>query len=204
MNILYLLVPLLITIAVFFVFAALHRWMRQESEVTRRLTATFGGDDVEMRRRNGLSVQVNERLGGLSMATGLERQLAAADLKLSAGEFLLIRFCLTALLFLLGWMISGYLLGGLLLSGFGWLGPGMYLKQAQAKRARDFATQLPDMLNLLVGSLRAGYGLLHACNVVKDEMPNSIGGDVGTEREKYVTFLSLSYHRFSTPKSVRR
>ncbi len=177
MNILYLLVPLLISIAVFFVFAALHRWMRQESDVERRLTATLGGDDVELRQRNRLSTQMNQRLGGLSMATGLERQLAAADLKISAAEFLMIRFSSTVLLFLLGWVISGYLLGGLLLSGFGWMVPGLYLKHAQAKRARDFATQLPDMLNLLVGSLRAGYGLLHACNVVKDEMPNPIGAE---------------------------
>ncbi len=90
---------------------------------------------------------------------------------------MLIRFGLTALLFLLGWLISRNLLGGLLLSGFGWMAPGLYLKQAQTKRAADFATQLPDMLNLLVGSLRAGYGLLHACNVVKDEMPNPIGAE---------------------------
>ncbi len=177
MNILYLVVPLLITIAVFLIFIALQRWMNQESEVTRRLTATFGDDDVELRRRKALSAQVNAKLGGLSMASGLDRQLASADLKLSAAEFLLIRFGLTALLFLLGWLISRNLLGGLLLSGFGWMAPGLYLKQAQTKRAADFATQLPDMLNLLVGSLRAGYGLLHACNVVKDEMPNPIGAE---------------------------
>lgn len=177
MNLLLLLVPICITIAVLFIFAAIHRWLRSSSDVERRLTAAFGNDDIELRRRNVISEQVNAKLGRLSMAARLERQLAAADIKISAGEFLMIRFGLTIVLVLLGWMISGYLIGGLLLSIFGWLAPGMYLKQHQAKRSRDFATQLPDMLNLLVGSLRAGYGLLHACNVVKDEMPSPISSE---------------------------
>lgn len=177
MNLLLLLVPLCTTIAVLFIFAAIHRWLRSTSDVERRLSATFGNDDIELRRRNIISDQVNAKLGRLSMAARVERQLASADIKISAGEFLMIRFGLVATLLLLGWVVSGYLIGGLLLSISGWLAPGMYLKHYQAKRARDFATQLPDMLNLLVGSLRAGYGLLHACNVVKDEMPNPISSE---------------------------
>jgi len=177
MNLLLFLVPLFTTIAVLFIFAAIHRWLRSASEVERRLTAAFGNDDIELSRRNVISDQVNAKLGRLSMAARLERQLAAADIKISAGEFLMIRFGLIITLLLLGWMFSGYLLGGMLLSIFGWLAPGMYLKHHQAKRSRDFASQLPDMLNLLVGSLRAGYGLLHACNVVKDEMPSPISSE---------------------------
>ena len=177
MNLLLLLVPIFTTIAVLFIFAAIHRWLRSSSDVERRLTAAFGNDDIELRRRNVISDQVNAKLGRLSMAARLERQLASADIKISAGEFLMIRFGLVITLLLLGWVFSGYLAGGLLLSLFGWIGPGMYLKQAQANRSRNFAAQLPDMLNLLVGSLRAGYGLLHACNVVKDEMPSPISTD---------------------------
>ena len=177
MNLLLFVVPIFATIAVLFVFAGIHRWMRSESDVERRLSASFGGDDIELRRRNVISEQVNAKLGRLSMAAKLERQLAAADIKISAGEFLMIRFGLVVILFLLGWVFSGYVFGGMLLSIFGWLAPGMYLKHYQAKRSRDFATQLPDMLNLLVGSLRAGYGLLHACNVVKDEMPSPISNE---------------------------
>lgn len=189
MNLLILLVPLFTTIAVLFIFAAIHRWLRSTSEVERRLTAAFGNDDIELRRRNVISDQVNAKLGRLSMAARLERQLASADIKISAGEFLMIRFGLVITLLLLGWVISGYLAGGLLLCIFGWVAPGMYLKQAQAKRARDFATQLPDMLNLLVGSLRAGYGLLHACNVVKDEMPSPIS----TEFSRVIKEVSLGF-----------
>jgi tight adherence protein B len=177
MNLLLLLVPLFTTIAVLFIFAAIHRWLRSASDVERRLTAAFGNDDIELRRRNIISDQVNAKLGRLSMAARLERQLAAADIKISAGEFLMIRFGLVITLLLLGWVVTSYLVGGLLLSIIGWLAPGMYLKHYQAKRSRDFAAQLPDMLNLLVGSLRAGYGLLHACNVVKDEMPSPISSE---------------------------
>ncbi len=189
MNLLLLLVPIFTTIAVLFIFAAIHRWLRSSSDVERRLTAAFGNDDIELRRRNVISDQVNAKLGRLSMAARLERQLASADIKISAGEFLMIRFGLMITLLLLGWVFSGYLAGGLLLSLFGWIGPGMYLKQAQANRSRNFATQLPDMLNLLVGSLRAGYGLLHACNVVKDEMPSPIS----TEFSRVIKEVSLGF-----------
>lgn len=189
MNILILVVPLFISIAIFFIFTAIHGWLRQASEVERRLTVAFGGDDIELRRRNSVSAQVNRKLGRLSIAARLERQLATADIKISAGEFLMIRFGLTTLFFVLGWVISGYAVGGLLLSVFGWIAPGMYLKSRQAKRLRDFANQLPDMLNLLVGSLRAGYGLLHACNVVKDEMPDPIA----TEFHRVIKEVSLGF-----------
>jgi|694.fasta_scaffold142020_2 tight adherence protein B len=189
MNLLLLLVPIFTTIAVLFIFAAIHRWLRSSSDVERRLTAAFGNDDIELRRRNVISDQVNAKLGRLSMAARLERQLASADIKISAGEFLMIRFGLMITLLLLGWVFSGYLAGGLLLSLFGWIGPGMYLKQAQANRSRNFAAQLPDMLNLLVGSLRAGYGLLHACNVVKDEMPSPIS----TEFSRVIKEVSLGF-----------
>lgn len=190
MNMLVFLVALFITIAVLFAFIAIYRWLRQGNDVERRLAMAFGNDDIELRRRNLLSDQVNQKLGRLSIAGRLERQLAAADLKITAAEFIMIRFSLVVILLLVGWLISGYLIGGFLLSGFGWFGPGIYLKQAQAKRARDFATQLPDMLNLLVGSLRAGYGLLHACNVVKDEMPDPIS----TEFTRVIKETSLGFN----------
>jgi len=172
-----LLVPLLIMIAVFFIFIALYRWLREGSEIERRLSASLGTEDVEMRRRQALSRHVNQKLGRTSMAARLEQQLIAADIKISAAEFLMIRFGLTAILFVLGWLISGYVPGGALLAIIGWVGPGFYLNHYKNKRARDFATQLPDMVSMLVGSLRAGYGLLHACNVVKDEMPDPISSE---------------------------
>ena len=179
MNLLLLLVPIFIVIAVLFIFAAIHRWLSQGNDVERRLATAFGGDDIELRRRSVITEQVNAKLGKSSMAARLERKLASADFKISAAEFIMIRFGLVIILLLLGWVISGYLIGGMLLCIFGWVAPGMYLKHCLNRRSIDFATQLPDMLNLLVGSLRAGYGLLHACNVVKDEMPNPIGTEFG-------------------------
>ncbi len=44
------------------------------------------------------------------------------------------------------------------------------------------------MLSMLVGSLRIGYGLLHAISVVKDEMPAPIGPEFGRVRETALGF----------------
>ena len=109
-----LLVPLLIMIAVFFIFIALYRWLRESSEVERRLSASLGTEDIEMRRRQALSRHVNQKLGRTSMAARLEQQLISADIKISAAEFLMIRFGITAVLFILGWALSGYIPGGIL------------------------------------------------------------------------------------------
>lgn len=187
MNI--LLISLLVMIAVVLIFVAIYRWLRAGSDLDRRLSASLGTDDVELRRRQAISRQVNQKLGRLSMAARLEQKLVSADIKLSAAEFLMIRFGLMAFLCFLGWLISGYFVGGMLLAVVGWIGPGFYLNYYQAKRTRDFANQLPDMLNMLVGSLRAGYGLLHACNVVKDEMPNPISA----EFDRVIKEVSLGF-----------
>lgn len=174
MNALLLFVPLLIILAIFFAFIGLYRWLNRYNEVEDRLSMAFGKDEFEISRRNALKAGVNRQIGGWSMAANLERRLAMADLKVTGAEFLMIRIGATVLCLILGWLISGWLIGGIGLAGIGWLIPGLYLSMSITKRSRAFSNQLPDMLNLLVGSLRAGYGLLHACNVVKDEMPDPI------------------------------
>lgn len=50
----------------------------------------------------------------------------------------------------------------------------LFMSRQKAKRAKKFADQLPDMVNLLVGALREGYGLLYSCKVVHQEMPEPI------------------------------
>ncbi|RIK34288.1 MAG: hypothetical protein DCC57_24430 [Chloroflexi bacterium] len=49
--------------------------------------------------------------------------------------------------------------------------PLFYLRIAQARRRRAFINQLPDVLTLLVGALRAGYGLSQALEVLVEQMP---------------------------------
>ena len=48
------------------------------------------------------------------------------------------------------------------------------MKNLQAKRLLKFDDQLPDMLNLMVNGLRAGYSTMQAMEAVSKELPPPI------------------------------
>jgi tight adherence protein B len=79
-----------------------------------------------------------------------------------------------------GVALIAFLLGGRLLlsaligAGIGALLPRMYVKNQQSKRLTRFNDQLPDMLNLMVNGLRAGFSTLQAMEAVSKELPAPI------------------------------
>ncbi|MCX6045375.1 MAG: type II secretion system F family protein [Chloroflexi bacterium] len=178
MNLVFI-ITLFVTIAIFLVFAGLHRWLSASSEVQQRLMGANLQPGIELSNRNKLNAQVNKRLGRLSFAAQIERQLTMADSSWTVAEYLMLRLGCALGLFLLGWLFSGNVIGGLLLAIVGWSAPSFYIRHLQAKRSKNFGEQLPDMLNLLVGSLQAGYGLMYACNIVRQEMPEPIATEFG-------------------------
>jgi tight adherence protein B len=52
--------------------------------------------------------------------------------------------------------------------------PGLYVRSQKSKRLVRFNDQLPDMLNLVVNGLRAGYSTLQAMEAVSKELPPPI------------------------------
>jgi len=53
----------------------------------------------------------------------------------------------------------------------------MYLKSQQNKRLIKFDQQLPDMLNLMVNGLRAGFSTMQAMEAVSKELPPPISDE---------------------------
>jgi tight adherence protein B len=86
-------------------------------------------------------------------------------------EYLLIRAALVGAAFAVGTLITQRTVGGVLIAGIAFLVPKYYLSWRRVKRQKAFEDQLDDVLTLLVGALRAGYSLLHALNLVVDEIP---------------------------------
>ncbi len=83
---------------------------------------------------------------------------------------------------LLVFRVGGAVLAGVLLFGLtrsapvavigvalGAAVPGILLNRARTKRHDDFVEQLPDILQLMSGSLKAGYGLLQSLDTVVQE-----------------------------------
>ena len=118
---------------------------------------------------------VNKRVEKSSFGDKISRDLARADLKFKPGEYIALYFIaiigLGLILFLVGgriW-ISGLI--GMVVGGFL---PGIYVRNQQSKRLKRFNSQLPDMLNLMVNGLRAGYSTMQAMEAVSKEMPAPI------------------------------
>jgi tight adherence protein B len=78
-----------------------------------------------------------------------------------------------ALLVLL--LTGGSILAALLAIAFGVLVPWLYLGAKESKRKKAFAAQLPDTLQLIAGSLAAGYSLPQAIGAATADSPAPTG-----------------------------
>jgi tight adherence protein B len=70
--------------------------------------------------------------------------------------------------------------------------PRLYVRRLQTQRLKAFQEQLPDVLNLLVSSLKAGYGLLHAMEMVVQEMPDPSAEELSRVVRETALGFSLS------------
>jgi tight adherence protein B len=106
----------------------------------------------------------------LGLGPALVQALMRADVPLTAAEFALLVMLLAGFGGALGFLRIG-LLGGV---GVGFLCaflPFGYLRHRQARRLKLLTDQIPDVLTLLVGGLRAGYGLNQAIETLVQQMP---------------------------------
>ncbi len=125
---------------------------------------------------------INERVTGSSFGDNLARDLARADLKLKAGEYIAVTIIAAfglgfVGLFIAGGLSGGGIVGGLIGAGVGFFLPRFYVKNQQGKRLVKFNDQLGDMLNLMVNGLRAGYSTMQAMEAVSKELPPPISDE---------------------------
>ncbi len=173
-------ITLLVIAVIIAVMGGVYRWLAWTREVEERLARSLNPVASEVRHgHSGLKENMNGRIRSMSFGSKLEHRLTTADSKMSVSEFVMLRVGLTLLGFSIGWLLTGTPIPGIPLAFLGWIGPSMYLSLRISRRAKQFGNQLPDMLTMLVGSLRAGYGLLHAITVVESEMPSPIGPEFG-------------------------
>jgi tight adherence protein B len=129
--------------------------------------------------KNTISDWVNKRVEKSSIGDRILRELARADMKFKPGEFIALYIISVAGGALIAFLIGGRLLvSGLIGAGIGAYLPIFFVKRNQAKRLMRFNDQLPDMLNLMVNGLRAGYSTLQSMEAVSKEMPPPISDEI--------------------------
>lgn len=102
--------------------------------------------------------------------TMLGQRLEGAGVPMKPAEWALIHVGLTLGLGLLGLILSGFeILPAVLGLVIGFVAPYLYLSYRRDKRRKEFDAALPDTLQLLAGSLAAGYSLPQAVDTVSRE-----------------------------------
>lgn len=148
------------------------------SDLEKRLAAYAGNPEHELAREAAreaehsivqdvmsLTGRVAERMGILSR---VEDKLEQADVPLRPPEAM---FCYTGIV-VFGFLGSVLVFGAipaLVVTLVAIVAPVLYLELRRKKRLRKFETQLPDVLNLLAGSMRAGFSFAQGLEAVAEE-----------------------------------
>jgi tight adherence protein B len=149
----------------------------RRSDLEKRLTGfTSDGAGTEVDGENegetslvqdmvSLTGRMAERIGVLNR---VEDKLEQADLPLRPPEALFLYLAIVMVVLLGAVLIVGPL-GALIATALAIIGPVLYLEMRRKKRLRKFETQLPDVLNLLSGSMRAGFSFAQGLEAVAEE-----------------------------------
>lgn len=125
------------------------------------------------------ALQVSEQVMKQTNTEGrLAQQLDRAGMKLRPHEWLLIRAgILLGCVFVLAILATPWYLGAVLGALVGWASTALYHRLRASRRLAAFDAQLPDALQLVIGSLRSGFSLTQSV----DAMLREIGDPISTE-----------------------
>lgn len=131
------------------------------------------------------------RLTGLSKTENLQRLLLQADIYLSPGVFMLMVLILTGLGILIGNRLDTGLWTWVLGAGMGF-SPIMVLRWKKKRKTAKFEKHMPEAMELLARSLRAGHTLQATLELVAQEVPAPLGKEMRVAYEEQRLGLSVS------------
>ena len=179
-------IPVLVGIAVAgaiaLLFIGVSRVLEPSGDLEQRIQDWVSGDGwndggLAQEESESFMGRVEEEVSRRDFAASIKEDLARADIALTVTEYLLIRVGLVVLFSALGFLIQRNLLVALILGVIGLFLPTLYVRSRQSGRLKKFDGQLPDVLDHIQGSLRAGYGLLQAVEWVSRQLPNPAGAE---------------------------
>jgi tight adherence protein B len=109
------------------------------------------------------------------IATALEQ----ANIPMKPGEAIIAAILIAILTFVLVTAVTQAALWGIIAGAAVLALALLFVNNVAARQRKRFETQLPDTLNLLATSLRAGYSLLQAIEAVGEEAPDPTRREFG-------------------------
>ncbi|MET7276862.1 VWA domain-containing protein [Kribbella sp. NPDC005582] len=155
----------------------LFRWQGVRQDATRRLLHQVGQygprrDEHAATEAEGAAARtavgfVGQALRSAGAEQGLARRLDLADVKRKPAEWALLTVCVAAVLVVLAMLFGLSPLASIPVGlACGWFLQFAYLSIRISRRRAAFSEQLPDVLQLIVGSLRSGFSVAQAVDAV--------------------------------------
>ena len=149
-------------------------------------------------QENKESVVLNlaERYLGWGKGDNLQRQLLQADIYLPPNTFICIAILLAGLGFMIGWLVGIWALsmGASFLLG---ILPLMFMRWKRKRKTLKIERHMPDAMELLARSLRAGHTLSGTLDLVSQEISAPLGTEMRITYDEQKLGLSL-------PQAFRR
>ena len=181
MSIIALTSAALVGTALMVIFSGLGRLIQSGDSIKNRLEAVSPEAELvevtgtsSTRKVGRLSGLFNRSLTNRGFAASMATDLARANLSLTVSEYVVLRGCIIAVCVAIPFLFTRQALFALLGALVGFALPLLYVRRRQGQRFVAFQEQLPDMLTLLVGSLRSGYGMTIAMDTVAKNMPTPV------------------------------
>lgn len=152
-----------------------------------------------------LQAKMQDAVGYVAGRWGFTRMmhsmLERAGWPIRPAEYIYLHLSGVLAIGLLGMLVSRSLAVSLLLALVAVIFPLLLLENRIEKRRAAFEEQLPEVLNLLAGSLRAGWGFLQAVGLVAEQMAQPAAGEFA--RAQTETRLGLPVEQALDHMAVR-
>jgi tight adherence protein B len=177
--------------ACLFVFGLVSAFVKEDTGLSRALRPYSDGYQVEgapgteddgalaqtafLKRAVEVTESFAERRGFLDR---VERNLEKADLPLRAGEALFFYVAGALLVLVLALVLTSNPLAALVIGLIGFALPPVILSFMANRKKRQFEALLPDTLQLLSSTLRAGYSMMQGVEAVSQEVAEPMGKEL--------------------------
>jgi tight adherence protein B len=173
------------------VWAVATMLLPDENDLTRRLEAydeSFGAapNEFDTVEESSVSVPIIQKAvdftGEMAERRGVldkvEVMLERANMPLRAPEAMFFTAIGAAIVVVLSFLLTGNVIIALVVAGVAAVLPSAVLNFKIRKRQKAFLQQLPDMLTLLAGTLKAGYSIGQGFESVSTEVEDPMGREL--------------------------
>ena len=167
---------------------------RKQADLRRRLRAVGsqaeGGALLLRASRMAGSDQLKRLLESNPVFVSLEKLLVQSTLDWTVAGLLAYSIVGATVGIMLGGIVRSFV-AGLLCVGFGASLPFLMVVRSRSKRSQEISRQLPEALEMIVRSLRAGHALPTSIKLAAHELPTPIATEFGRAYEETILGESL-------------